>query len=304
MSLFKVSDSSLRTSALCSTKTGLSYGLQLTTDTENMFLKSGAAMHIGLAEFHREGNRRAALTVFEETYRTWADNNLESTHRLSFVNLFDILDAYCIKYGKPGALPFKIAYLGEQPAVELDLRVPLNTEFQLHAVIDALVFLPSNSLAVLDHKTTGRVDRYWSGGFSVTSQFTGYTFAIETKYNMPVSDVLINALETSRLPIADKKCKVHGVPFIECRKAHMKQEFLQYNRDPWQVEEWKRHAIALAEIQRNIVKFVMNDPDKIKRLRQEGLFNDHCKWCEFLEICRAKRTKEAIKGLLVPRVRT
>jgi len=177
-------------------------------------------------------------------------------------------------------------------------------EFEFHAIIDMIPQdMSTGSLLVVDHKTTGWLTSMWVKQWGMSSQLTGYIWAARQflrGYN--VMGALINAIELPNLPMSEKKCAKHGVPFSQCGRYHGKSELIgPLVRTPYQVEIWRESAIELAKKLKALVGVPLT---LLHELPMEGMFNGGCHaygGCEFLRFCKSGRELRMIGQLLVNR---
>jgi hypothetical protein len=125
---------------------------------------------------------------------------------------------------------------------------------------------------------------------------TGYVWAATRTLGQPVVGVFINGIEYSKLPSDPvRKCRTHGVPYLECGPQHMRSELLIYTRTPDQLEQWRMDAIRLARKYRELCRH----PQDLTAVSMQGTFHDACGFCNFSRFCDAGRPSHYINAMLV-----
>ncbi len=301
--ILRVSNSCLE-NAQCSTRLTLSNVLRLTTKGENNAAYLGSCVHRVLAEYFGGMGIGDCMGLFRTEYEEYARGNVtQDNDRLRYDNCRRVLSAYLETHPIneypftiiPERLEFEIGR--EEDPIFLDEEETIT----LHCVIDALTFNPSvGQWGVLDHKTTGWMNRMQERQWSMSSQFTGYSWAIRKRYGLDYyPQVMINCIEFKDLPNSSKKCKEHNVPYSECGKYHGKSQLIgPMVKGDAQVENWRRNAITLSKKYLHLKESV-EDISQIGEfdVPMEGIFFNTCSaygGCEFGDWCRMGRP---VKGI-------
>lgn len=307
MAPLKVDNSALSTLATCTFKAWLRYGMHRTTAEERKELLSGTAAHAALAAFFMGKGIAAALQAFDTVYRDWAKANVPADDRLSYENCRTILQQwFSLNQGK---LPYTIL----PGMVEVYFEVPLDEHGDLVycGIMDAVAEMAGH-LYTLENKTTGNVD-FKEAEFPLSSQLSGQCYgamhgmvggqslALRLGHGT-IAGSLVNAIEFKKLPGADtpdKKCRVHGTPYSECRVFHANCRLLgPYPRDQYHLDNWLADARLLANQFKDLLERAP-DLSYAPTLAQEGTFTGACRFCEFKTVCIAGRNPGMIEANLV-----
>ena len=318
-----VDNTTLRAAARCDTELVLRHGLDYTTSDEAPQLECGIATHEILADHLKGRDANYCLAKYELLYRGYSEDiGLENPehkfHRLSWTNTDKILKEWLERHPLSS-----FSFLVNPKLVEVGFQIPLDNEcvcghqqgehhleicvhcpctsyrpaFVFCGRLDAIVQAQhDNGLYVLDHKTTGRIADYWTEKFRKDSQMTGYVWAAQKTLGQPIIGVFINGIEFSKLPSDPvRKCRNHGVPYLECGPMHMKSELLIYTRTPDQLEQWRQDAIKLARRVRDLC----SKPDpSLTSVAMQGTFHDACGFCNFSRFCDAGRPTHYVAAML------
>lgn len=284
--------------AACTTKGVVRHGLGLTGKSEKVAADAGIAAHEALAMKLQGHSVEKALGAFRAAWGAYCKEN-PVEERLQVENLAVIMEEHLNGYWGTPQWPFEV--LAE--SVEQGVRVPLDDagEYEFFALCDAVVKeRATGRYAPLDHKTTGRLNEWFSGVFGWGSQMEGYMWAVGRATGSPVNTAYINGVEFAKLPYPGKtKCRTHGCATSECWRQHVKWQPYVTSRGSGQLEEWRRDAIAIAKRARErLGKLGSLELVRLFALR-EGKFNGGCRWCEFGEWCKEGRTAEGAGRLLV-----
>ncbi len=290
-----VDNSRLTATAKCSTQAVLSYILGLTTKKAKVAAFAGTCGHHIFDALFSGKDKVEAFSRFDADYKQFAEDNMVE-ERLTHQNVRDILDEYWERESKK-EWPF-IPMVEE---IEKGVLVPLIPEMDIwfYGKIDMPARdAQTGTLVVVDHKTTGKITGWWTGKFGLMSQMDGYMWSLGEKYNEPCNKVYINAVEFSKLPASEMKCKTHGLKYIECRRLHAKWQLLVTNRTHESLLEWKATAIHITHKYLELKKY--NMIELMPMVRMQGKFSDSCTFCDFSDFCKSGRTPQAAKELLVP----
>lgn len=301
-----IDNSCLTSVHACATQGLLRYWHGMTNREERAPLKAGQAGHKALEVFWREGfDKDAALIAFDEEYAEWAEENVKSDDRLSYENVWDILDAYMTDYAGPADYP---AYTIDPDMVEIGFAEPIcdDPPIVFCGKADAIVRDPGqHQYYILDHKFTSRVDGWWASKFEVNSQVYGYSWAIQRQLSIPLGGMFMNAIELKKLPRSDRVCKEHSkggeeTLYSECYQQHYKAQLWgPFTFTDELLEEWRQTAVQLALKYWDLCEenpFMRN----LHNVRLEGLFGwETCKMCEFKDFCVTGRKMSYVKSMLV-----
>jgi hypothetical protein len=213
-----VDNSTLSAVAQCSTAALMRYRFGWTVE-DSAPLEAGTAVHLALDtwvknDFHEGVALEAMLKYYEGSEILMG---LSPGDRLEAVNVSRIV-THWMRMNKPEVFPFKL----QKDYTEVGFTVPLDDhgDFLLSGRLDALAPTETEAWWVIDWKTTGRVDSYWKKKWTYSSQVTGYVWAAQQHFEMPVAGAFIGGIELSKLPVDTKKCRTHGISFQECGPLH------------------------------------------------------------------------------------
>lgn len=183
----------------------------------------------------------------------------------------DLLVQYLSKWRREG---FKVI------AVEVPFELPFTTgtvqtlkvvSFKYVGRIDLFVDWEGVPL-VIDHKTTTRFGMIFDSSFKLSGQFTGYMRGAEDKFDMPVSNALVNAMRVTS--------KIDDSSFAR----------IYTQRTPEDFDRWEHQVQYLA--------------DTIVEMRATGFFPKFAPFacgaynrvCEYYPLCiSAAQTRETLK---------
>lgn len=296
-----IDNSILESVAICTTQVVMRYVWHLSPPEEAAPAFNGKCGHEALAHFFISGGDvEGALSVFEQLYRKFSDENVLPDDRLSWENTRDILEAWMTK--RPiEKLPFV-------PIAEL-IEKGYSAELAPGITFFGLVDMPTrekitNALYPCDHKFTGNITAWWLKKFRLSSQMTGYMWLTAQKFGEPVPAFYINAIEIKKLPRSNRKCPTHKQPYIECtqnihqRFEHIKCELKVGGRTPEVMERWKAEAIYYAK-KFGLIRQMFPDYDYLPAIPMEGMFNNGCTFCDFREFCAMARPANQLETMFV-----
>ena len=268
----------------------------LTSLEESRYLLSGRAVHAGLATYLRAagyGDVAEAMDVIEAMYGWFGSDpaRVEPDDRLSWANVKRVVQAWFEKHPVP-VLPF------ETRAVEEPFALPIANGVVYVGRIDGdVVDKATRTPYVLEHKTTGRVDKAWFRQFDNDAQNSLYLWAKEQISGDLYTGIFLNAIELSWAPTSDMKCKTHGVKYSECGALHPNHAMRPVARTPDEVESAKRDFVALMNRFWDVIEQYPELED-LPNVPAEGRFHGACSFCTFREWCAVGAKPEAIPGHL------
>jgi hypothetical protein len=291
-------DNSMASSlAACDTRAFLRYVHGYTTEGERAILHSGTAGHEALAVFFQTGNIEEALDKLDSLYKDFSLKNVPDDDRLSWRNLRDIVKHWMET--RKGKLPFMVEAADR---VEIGFACPVDEAGSV--ILTGRMDLQARGLQdgaaiVVDHKFTGRINPMWVKKWKLDSQMSGYIFAAQT-YFPDVTGAYINAIELSKLPSTEgRKCRVHSVPYSECRLHHLNAQIIgPIQRSPEQIENWRGTFLALAEKYRRMLK-AYPTVQSLAKVRMQGMFSNSCTYCDFQDFCSLGKPLKHLKTMLV-----
>lgn len=228
----------------------------------------------------------AALAAVRRTYAEATGVTIEDA-RLTEENVLRITERWMREH--QGLLPWAVA--GAGVAFEQQLEAPLTEQLTFVGLLDGLVRSKTDGLFyVLEHKTTKSINAYWMAQWVTAAQISGYVWLASQHLSNPVVGAFLNAIEIQSEPkVLTRKCRIHGVPYAECKDEHQKSEIRVVSRSKMELERWQRTAISLGE-RFLAIKSMYSDISAVRASApQEGRFVNACQWCEFKDWCALGR---------------
>lgn len=282
-----VDNSILAATAACPSLAAIRYVLhRAAEDGGSAPMRAGTAVHEALGAFFATGGDvDAALNALKTNYAAWATANVPADDRLGLTNVERVVTRW-MEVHPPSAWPFTIP----DPAyVERPFQVPLTDGIDFVGRMDALGTDPAGGWWVVEIKTTGRLDERWARRWRMSSQVTGYTWGAGEELGRGISGCFVLGLEMGKLPDDPKrKCKTHGVAYLECGSLHAKFEMRVEPRAPHQLAAWRTEAERLAHTFKALTESVA-DAEGLASLSYRGLFNGTCSDCAYRDFCAMGR---------------
>jgi hypothetical protein len=285
-----LSNSSL-TSMGCSTKALLrNHFLFTPQDANTEAADAGRAIHHALATYYGDADRttakQAALTALADSYA----DLIITQDRLQLGNVRDILETY---FDTPQA--HSLTALSPEH-VEYDFCLPLTPDGRIayFGSLDIIgIHANTGVMTVTDHKTTGQLTQHWLNAFTMSSQLSSYIWVARYLFDPHLTACTINAIEIRALPMSTKKCRIHGIPYDQCRLMHTRFAQATYARTPAQIDEWQATAVTLAQRYQALTKDVTLT--QLDSWSKEGSFAEKaCEFCPYTPLCTHAITPAAI----------
>lgn len=295
-------DNSLLRDTVCTTKALLRHKHGYTSHEDSAALKAGSAAHAALAAyFDPNGSSLAqkiradlALGVLRVQYAAWSRLNVPPDNRLSYENVSRILAAWFDAH-PVDSFAFRVRH------VETGFSFVLTYWLTICGRIDMDAEMSDGSIYVVDHKSTGNITPWWLAGFRLDSQFSTYVSGMmEHLGGAKVAGGIVNAIEFSKIPASNTKCRAHGTPYAECGVQHVveRSQMITVDRSPAQLAQWRRDAIKNARKYRDACEMYPELSD-ITRAPMEGTFYGACTNCSFKDWCEAGRPVDLVDSMLV-----
>mgnify|MGYP001610844589 CR=1 FL=1 len=279
----------------CDTLAATAYVLGQSMFEEAGPLVCGSAIHTALETWFKSGHdTEQAMQALETAFKPWADEHATSDRdRFQYTNVAAIMRQWFVTH-PPAALPFKT----DPALIEVGFALPLADDVIFVGRMDALVWDAQGAWWIVDHKSTYRLDDTWRKTQRASAQYTGYLWAGQQHLNQPVVGVYGNGIEVSLLPSDPvRKCRDHGVKYIECGPLHARFELLLTQRTPAQIEQWKMSALVLAR-KFAALKAQVRSLDDLAPVPLTGQFTGACARCQFYDWCRVGRQVEMVPALM------
>jgi len=287
-----VDNSTLMPVAICTSQTALK-ALGYRGKEQGEALDVGSSVHDGLMVFFEGGDYENAFDVAWEGY--FPPERMIDRDNYQYRNVRDIFTTYCERHPLEG-LPFEV--LETEKMVGMPLSKSGKIWFWMKRDLKVLDKV-TGSVVPLDHKTTAwSIGNAWQKKWRMASQLTGYIWATQMEEGRHCPFAYVNAIQINKLPNSSARCAKHKMKYSECRLEHTAFSLLTYNREAYQLEQWKRDALMLGV---RYAKVCESYPDleSIVHAPCEGVFiNGACDWCEFNKFCRLGKNVKFADGLL------
>ncbi len=289
----RVDNSTLSTLQTCSTKAVIRYGLHRAVPGAMVAAKVGQAVHSALDSFFTDYDQDKAMNVLYEEYQKLAlPGDIEK--RLYCDNIQVVMMDWFASHGR------------ERWPFEFDqMEMPVEVEFSKGGItytgrIDALIRAKdSDTWYILDHKTTGNPSTWWAKQFELSSQLTGYIWAVQRMYpERYIAGAFINAVHLGEVPNSNRKCSTHGMKHEECGLLHLRHHLYgPYLRSRGEITNWLADVVLLGNKWRSLLDLVEGNPAvALQAVPQEGRWlYQGCSTCEFSEICKTGRKWDMIE---------
>lgn len=281
-----VDNTILSTFATCPQKAAISYGLdRRLVHEDNANLEVGKALHLALEHYFLGESPEKCMEVLSANYEAWAKANVFDNKRLSWDNIRLVFLSWAQKYPQ-NKLPFRV----EPGNIEVSFDVPLNKKGDIRFTgrMDLLAHSRyGNTLFAVDHKCTGQIDSKKKKEYSITSQMTGYLWALQQSGH-DVAGIYINAVHTGQVPTSNRKCAKHKAFYEECGFLHMNHELLgPYQRSQNDLDTWHQDALSLALEWKKMLDHLNGDMDKLVDIQQRGKWlYQACTYCPWQDYCK------------------
>jgi len=284
-----VDNSILSAEAACQTRASIRYMLALEAVLDAPALECGRAMHKAFEEHFRGAVPAQVLAVLEREYKAYAvqhvvEGGCPDYHlRFGWENVRRVLAAW-VAARPVHTFPFTV----DVGSIEQGFCVPLVPEDDIWYTgtpdIGKVTFQVDGKVYFVDHKTTGRLSADWRVGFRTSGQISGYCWGLTQATGVTYAGGFINALELAKLPGSTRRCKDHGVPYVECAELHVAYDLIPVGRSAEQLERWKANAVYLAQRYAARVERVKGLED-LASVAQDGMFSHSCGFCAAREFC-------------------
>jgi hypothetical protein len=307
-----VDNSTLVAMSDCDQRALTRYHWGLTTTEERATLLAGTAAHLAVAAWLAGTPLGGTMDTLENGpvlpdgrgYRAFADDTIPADDpksplaRFAWPNISTIMRRWCEEHPLDG-LPFTI----DPGLIEVGFAFPLTADGSIIYCgrLDAIVEdRESGHLYVLETKTTFSINANWLRQFRVDSQVSGYVWAAQQHVSVEgVVGAYINAIQFSKLPSdPHKKCKEHGVKFVECGDQHATWSLPLVLRSPKTIADWQQGAVTLAK-QFARLKRAFPTTETIDLPQQQGRWHRSCMFCEFYDFCAVERAPALVSSMLV-----
>ena len=291
---FPVDNSRLEDVAKCATKSVLSAGLGLRGKAAKDAADVGTCFHEALRRHFKGIQAATVVKVFSVVYLKMFTGREVEDDRLAKDNCEKILAKYVERHPLD-SFPFTV-----EEAEEVR-HTPLDDEgrFEFYGKLDLLGRnKQTGQLWPVDHKSRSSITAWWTKGFRLGSQMTGYVWLTSELTGEVVPGAIINAIEVKKLPASTRKCAKHGMPYAQCSVEHAYSELFMVQRTPELVTRWRLDAIGLAIRLETLLK-TFATLEMVKYAPREGVYNDSCKFCEYGTFCGMGCEASAAGELLV-----
>lgn len=244
----------------------------------------GSAGHEAMKAFFSGQHKNDVMHAFAQGYdRVIPPGEMPNSDKAEMMergNLMLIMEQWCDTMTLK-RFPFEVVELETTKGIEIA------EGFKLWYKRDMLVReLATGELLPVDHKFRwGQITSWWTGKFKNCSQFSCYLWCTEQETGNPCGKQYVNAISFNKLPTSTYKCRVHKVPYTECRKEHVDFQLLTYSRGPEQKAKWYKDMLVLAKHAKLMFQ-AFGRPELLPFAPRRGAFNGGCVFCEYQEWCR------------------
>ena len=293
---FNFDNSLLETWAECEAESVASAVLGRQGKKRALYGDLGNVMHAALDCHFNDGSKDEVVQAFSDAYdKVIPVGESPDDEAMTKDNLLTILDQY-IKTRPVKAYPFEVL------ETEKVVGVEVKEGFKFWMKRDLLAKdKQTGAIYPVDHKTRwGQINEWWTKKFRLSSQFSGYIWGTEQTTGKKCDRVYVNAISCGKLPNSTRKCKLHKMPYNECRAQHADFQLLLYSRTPEQIEKWRLDMLFFAEQAEKYFQ-VFDSVDMLKYALRRGTYNGGCVFCEFAEWCRGGFQADEMDQLTVYR---
>jgi len=293
-----VDNSMLAAGAECDLREVLEFGFGYQHKGAKLAAEAGKAIHVARAEFWKGAKAQECINKLVEYYEpvVSATPPGPEDERLSLANVRDVAWAVMAD-GRKQLDAFPFVPWGDY--VEQGVKVGLCEGIELFALVDCPAQDKTTGVpVVVDTKSTGQLSDWWAKKWRRASQMSGYAYAMSVWQGgdgLSVQRVYIDAIEVKLLPSSSSKCKVHKVPYSECRLQHVKSEVLVCMRSPETIKKWYKTAVDLAKKCMGLNKS-FTDLSLLPYLDAQGEFNGGCTFCQYKDFCGSDRSLTVLES--------
>jgi hypothetical protein len=291
-----VDNSALRDLASCSRRALLRYWFGFVSPEESRFLRAGSAVHAAVADWLLSGgDLRRAMAELTLGYEEFGSDPacVQPDDRLSWANVRRVVQAW-FEGHRPAELPW------ETEAVEEPFVLPLVPDGSVTVVgrIDGRGRdRQLRQRWLVEHKSTGRIDKIWMSNFHLDSQVSEYLWAQEQQSGELYSGAFINGIELSQAPSdAKRKCAKHGTVYAECGALHPNHQIVPVTRTPEELAAWHVQAVRMAERYWDLVES-FSQLEQIASSPAEGKFHGACAFCFARSFCVTGANADAAENM-------
>lgn len=283
-----VSNSRLEGVAKCALMSALKL-LKYRSKKAQPVMESGTAIHEGIYEFLRTGDVKRVRTVVENYYRPIVEKAEEVFPAYELHNILAIITEYCNRNANRNW-----PWLFSPEEIEVGFEVPLFGKVKSRGIMDILVRDKATSkVAWVDIKSTGKLDASKEKIWSMSTQFSQYTDAIEKIYEEEAYIGFVEGIHVTKLPTSKKKCPEHKVFYSKCSEQHANFKTIPVPQNPQKLANWKMTAIGLAQ-KLWALKKIVKDKSILPSIPNQGMFNMSCQYCEFKDYCELGRQERVL----------
>ena len=299
----RVDNSMLSSVAQCPLQAALRYSLHFTKKGLNKYLESGTAIHKGIEAKFQGYDNVSCLQIAGDYYHGALESiDLDGDDRYTAKNILEIINRW-LESNDISRMPFQV----KAEDVEVGFEVPLCKDINYVGILDLYgVDMTHGWSCIIDIKSTGKMDKLWERKWRWTSQLTGYLYAANmlfrgTEGTAKVLGAYILGVEVKEIPRSSRMCKEHSVKYEECGHQHLKDCLIPTTRSPEEIAHWYYDAVSLATRFRDIKTHIKTIED-LPKIFAYGIFNDHCRMCEFQDYCLGGRQKVMLESMYEKRV--
>jgi hypothetical protein len=297
---FTFDNSLITTTTECPVKGIIEHKLKRQGKIESLYGSLGSACHLVLENFFTGHDIDYCIEIFDKAYDAVIPPGIMPEEPMFYKqNIYDILNHYMFLHHPIENLPFEVVQAEENLTLELEPGFIFSMKRDLLVVDKA-----SGFYFPVDHKFRfGKISPWWYNKFKTNSQISGYLWG--TKHSLDLSkypvknSLLINAISLAELPKSNRKCRIHGVNFSECRTLHADFQFKTIERTQEQIEAWRRDIIVLAKQTKKMFDF-FGSVELLQYAPRTGAFSNSCTFCSLQSWCRTGFNPDLMDKLSKP----
>jgi hypothetical protein len=278
---FKVDNQRLQDIEKCEAAGIARHALGLQSKASKYAADIGSAFHLFLRAYFMGATTKDCLAILEtEHNKIFPPGQEPEEPRFERLNCLAIAQRYIERHPLE-KFPFTVV----ESEVVRGLPLDPNGDIMFYVKRDMLVEEKGSQMRVpVDHKTTRKINEWFSREQRMSSQITGYIWFSGQETKQFVPKAYINAIELGKLPDSNKKCPTHKVLYRECGPEHAVFQLFYCLRSSEAVEKWRQDAIVLAKKAQMLFE-AFGDVAALPYALRNGAFNKQCKFCEYQKWC-------------------
>ena len=293
-------DSSLLSTAACSTRVLMRHLHGMASPTENTPVACGSAIHTALEAWFKGKTTSEAMDILAEAYRSLG-SRLDPDDPRSWDNVSRTLAHWLENHQRDG-FPWVVP---SPNMVEIGFTYPLAKYHGRPILIAGRLDLVGYELTdlgkrwvIVDHKTSSQSGEWFTSDFDMSAQVSCYTWVARKILGHKFRKMWINHIHLTKLSTAKTKCPEHGMERVKCALLHPKHSLFSIERSNEELAAWHQSAVVLAK---RVARLFARYPrlEDVRKAPAEGVhYYRMCKNCDFRNWCRSGRQLRLVKTQL------